>query len=355
MYAVIMAGGQGARFWPLSREQRPKQFLRLFGKRTLLQETAARLVPVLGWEGIFVVCGRSHADTVREQLPELAPEQVIIEPVGRNTAPCIGLAALYLQERFPGQVMAVLPADHLIQEVEEFQSLLKVAEQLAIREWLVTFGIRPTFPATGYGYLQRGEQIGQWDGRTAYRVERFVEKPGLEKAQEYLRSSNHDWNSGMFFWTAKAILAEIQSRLPDLHSGLNRIRESGFKDETVSEVFPRLPSISIDYGVMEKALRVASLPCSLGWSDVGSWRTLFDLWEGDQDGIASNRPSIAVDSRNVLVCSHGDSERLTALLGVEDLIVVDTPDALLICSPKHSQKVRKIVSELKIRGRSELL
>ncbi len=354
MYAVIMAGGQGARFWPLSRKQHPKQFLRLFGKHTLLHETAKRLVPVLGWEGIYVVCGRNHADMVREQLPKLAPDQVIIEPVGRNTAPCIGLAALYLKERFAGQVMAVLPADHLIQDVEEFHRLLRVAEQLAIRDWLVTLGIRPTYPATGYGYLQRGEQIGQWHGRTAYRVERFVEKPQLDKAQEYLRSSIHDWNSGMFFWTAEAILAEIQCRLPDLYSGLKRIGESGFKDETVSHVFPRLPSISIDYGVMENALRVAALPCSLGWSDVGSWRTLFDLWEGDEDGIASNKPSLAVESRNVLVCSQND-ERLTALLGVEDLIVVDTPDALLICSPSHSEKVRKIVSELKKRGLSKLL
>lgn len=355
MYAVIMAGGQGERFWPLSRENRPKQFLRLFGQRTLLQETANRLLPLLGWEKIFVVCGRHHAETVREQLPDLAPEQVIIEPVGRNTAPCIGLAALYLKERFPGQAMAVLPADHLIQDVAEFHRVLKVAGQLAERDWLVTFGIRPTYPATGYGYLQRGDRIGQLDGRTVYRVERFIEKPGLDKAQEYLRGRNYDWNSGMFFWTAEAVLREIQSRLPDLYTGLGRIGESDFQQETVSEVFPRLPSISIDYGIMEKALRVAAIPCSFGWSDVGSWRTLFDLWEGDEHGIASNHPSVAVDSSNVLVCRQGDSDRLTALLGVKDLIVVDTPDALLICTPQHSEEVRRIVSELKVKGRSELL
>lgn len=351
MKAVIMAGGQGTRFWPVSREDLPKQFLPLCGERSLIQETMARLKPLFSQEDVFVVCGSRYAKQVRAQLPELSEDQIIIEPAARNTAPCVGLAAVYLRRRYPGEVMAVFPSDHVIQEGAEFERVLKAAAQLALNEWLVTFGIEPSYPATGYGYLRRGKKIGESSQHPAYRVMRFTEKPSAAKAKRLLRSDDYYWNSGMFVWLIDAILGEIETHLPELHGALQEIEQCWDRRERVQEIFSGVTKISIDFGVMERARKVAMLPCRLGWNDVGNWKALEKLRLSDQQGLIANGRYVAIDSGNsVLYTSNG---KMVALVGVGDLVVVETPDALLVCDRNRTEEVRQVVERLKERGWKE--
>ena len=350
MKAVIMAGGQGTRFWPLSRQSRPKQFLSITGSRTLLQDTVERLKPLLTKEDIYVVCGRAYLEQVQAQLPELQEDQIIVEPAGRNTAACVGLAALYLKSRFQEEkeIMAMLPSDHLIQDVEEFHQVLQAGAKLAQSNWLVTFGIQPSHPATGYGYLQLGTPLGDFHGRTAYRIRRFVEKPDQERAERFLDAGEYFWNSGMFLWSIEAILMEIRNQMPILHRALLEIEESWNDKERLLEIFSALDNLSIDVGVMEKAPKVATVPCHLGWSDVGNWKALEDVWGRDAQGVAANSTYVTVDSRNCLV--YASKDKLVALVGVEGLVVVETPDALLICARERTEDVKQVVEELKERG-----
>lgn len=350
MKAVIMAGGRGTRFWPLSREGRPKQFIPLFTDSSLLQETVRRLTPRLSMEDVFIACGERYVDLVRRQLPDLPRDQIIVEPVGRNTAPCAGLAALVLRRRFGDETVALLPSDHRINRIDEFLRALDAAEQLTQDGWLVTFGIRPTFPATGYGYLKRGSPLDEAAGFPVFSVDRFVEKPELDKAREFLRQGSYDWNSGMFVFKASRLLEEIGRHMPELDRVLGRIESEGCSRESIERHFPSLPSESIDFGVMERAARVAVVPCNLGWSDVGGWRALYSLLDKDGDEIASNRPTLGLDCKRVLVFGE-DREKLTAMLGIEDLIVIDTRDALLICPMERSEEVKRLVEELRQGGK----
>jgi len=343
-----MAGGQGTRFWPLSVEHMPKQFLRIVGERSLLQETVSRLQPLLNIEDIFVVSSQPYVAEVRKQLPELEEQQIIVEPAARNTAPCIGLAAVYLNRIGLDDSMVVLPADHVIRDVREFHGVLKSAEELAGQDWLITFGIQPTFPSTGYGYIKRGEDLGRFHGRRAYRVERFLEKPGRVVAKQLLEVGGHYWNSGMFVWKTDSILNEIGRTMPVLHAGLLEIQEAWEDRERVSKVFSRFEKISIDYGVMERAERVATVPCSLGWSDVGNWNALKEFFPMDPDGISSNCVVEPIDSRDSVV--FADDSRLVALIGIKDLVVVDTPNALLVCPKDRTEDVKQIVDRLRKRG-----
>lgn len=352
MKAVIMAGGKGTRFWPLSVESNPKQFLNISGNGTMLQETVDRLLPLVGIEDVYVVCSAPYLDLVQRQLPELSDEQLIIEPAARNTAPCIGLAAHYLQERFPNETMVVLPADHVIQDREAFHSVLKAAESMAAEGWLVTFGMEPDFPSTGYGYLEMGEPLGGFGSHTGFRVARFIEKPVLEKAQQFLRDQRYLWNSGMFVWRTDTILEEMRLHMPDLFSGLSEIATVD-DDQKALEIFSRLEKTSIDFGIMERTEKAAMIPCSIGWDDVGSWGALKRIRTPDLEGNWVEGLVEAVDSTNSVV--FGGGSKLVALVGVEDLVVVDTEDVLLVCSGKATEDVKRLVDRLKQKKLSRFL
>jgi mannose-1-phosphate guanylyltransferase len=356
MYAVIMAGGRGARFWPRSREKAPKHLLDIVSDKTIIRETVDRIHPMIPPEKVLVVTGESHAGELIRQLPEIPRENIIIEPVGRNTAPCIGLAALHIQRKAPDAVMLVLPSDHLIRDEFRFRKVLNAAAIAAQRgDYLVTVGIRPTGPETGYGYIEQGCEQEAIDGEGVYEVRSVREKPDLAQAQALLAQGGFSWNSGMFIWRVSAILKAIEQWLPDLYDGLQRIDSAlGTAREAavVADVYRQTRSVSIDYGVMEKAHNTVVLPGDFGWSDVGSWDALWEVSLRNEQGNAVRGETLAIDSRNCLVHSPG---KTVALVGVEDLIIVETDDALLICKRGRSQDVRKVVDRLETEHQHELL
>jgi mannose-1-phosphate guanylyltransferase len=358
MYIVILAGGSGTRFWPLSRKKTPKQLMSVFGGRSMLQRTVERVLP-LNPERVLVVTNQLQAEESRKQLAYLKSDRVSVveEPLACNTAPAIGLAATIIEREDPTAVMAVLPADHYIQDQETFRETLRKAEAAAAHWGLVTLGIVPARPETGYGYIEADS------GKVAdgiFPVRRFVEKPCREKALEFIESGNFYWNSGMFVWRADVILDRIRTHMPDLSGALATLKVPARMDHLsdmksqIADIYGRIKPESIDYGVMEKTEGVVVIPSSFGWSDVGSWNALPELIEADVEGnisIGSGRV-VSLDSRGCLV-SGGD--RLIALLGVHDLVVVDTGDALLICPRDRAQDVKKVTAELETRGLKEYL
>ncbi|HNT66746.1 MAG TPA: sugar phosphate nucleotidyltransferase [bacterium] len=346
-HAVIMAGGFGSRFWPRSRKSIPKQFLQLIGNETLIQSSQSRIRHLLPVDRIWVVASRAHRDLLLQQLPDLPVENIIFEPTARNTAPCIGLAALHIYHRDPEAVMVVMPSDHLISDCKKFTRLLQQAVGLVHenRQALVTLGIQPSYPATGYGYIQRGEKL---DNRcdNAFRVRAFAEKPNAEVARQFYHSGEFLWNSGIFTWYAETILNYIAELMPDLYAGLLEIRQSldsGQKDQVVEQVYNRLNGQSIDYGVMENASQVLVVEGDFGWSDLGGWEETYNLSAKDENNNAGSATLIAKDSRGNLI----EAEKLVALIGVEDLVVVDTPDILLICNRSRAQEVKWVVEKLR--------
>jgi mannose-1-phosphate guanylyltransferase len=347
VHAVIMAGGSGTRFWPASRRDRPKQFLPLGGDRSLLEVTIDRLAPLVPIERVWVVTGAHLVERVRECVPALAPDHILAEPVGRNTAPCIGWAASRIARDDPAALLAVMPSDHVVTEPAALREAMQIALTAARGGELVTMGIRPTRPETGFGYLEMGEAVEP----SVHRARRFVEKPDLERAAEFLRSGNHLWNAGMFFFRADAILERIRDDLPELADALRAFDEAaarGEEDRAVSERFASLPNVSIDHGVMEKAPRVLVVPVSCGWSDVGSWQAAWELAPHDAHENALSSDSIAIDTSGCYVMAP--KEKVVALVGVSDLVIVDTADALLILPRDRAQDVRAVVEALKARG-----
>lgn len=358
-YAVIMAGGGGTRLWPLSRRSHPKQMLRLDGKRSLFRIAVDRLADTFPPERILVVTVAEQAAALQAQVPEIPVENFLLEPMPRGTASVVGLAAVALRQRDPQAIMAVLTADHFIQNTSLFSRLLAAALEAAQAGFLMTLGIEPTYPATGYGYIQCGEKVWEGDNLPAYHVVRFKEKPGETQAKEMLASGDHAWNSGMFFWRVDQILSEFERQMPDLYAALLRIEEnwgSPQRQTTLQSEWQGIKSETIDYGIMEHALQVAVLPAAgLGWNDVGSWDSLFDVLKADEHGnIAMGGREIALSTRGTLICTDRP-DRLVVTIGVEDLVVVDTPDALLICRKEEAQRVREVVKRLKETGEDKYL
>jgi mannose-1-phosphate guanylyltransferase len=360
IYPVVMAGGSGTRFWPLSRRTRPKQFLPLAGDAPLLAATVGRLPPLARPQRTYVVCGPQHAAAARRMVPQLPHDNFIVEPCARNTAPCVGLAALHVAARDPKGVIAMLPADHHIARPEAFRDALAAAAQLAEAGAIATIGIQPSRPETGYGYLKVGARVAaRTRGKKRFhphKVERFVEKPDVVTAARYLADGSYLWNSGIFVFRADVILEEIRRAMPVLGELLEVIQRSlrtPAYARTLKRVFPECPSISIDYGVMEKSQRIAVVPADFGWSDVGSFAALSDVRETDHVGNVSEGDALVIDGRNNVVLAGKD--RPVAVIGLDDVIVVDAGDAILVCRRDRAQDVRKAVEELSRQGREELL
>jgi mannose-1-phosphate guanylyltransferase len=351
-YAVIMAGGGGTRLWPVSRKDRPKQLLPLIGEETLFQSTVERLENLFPPERILVVTVDDQAREMLQQAPSIPHENYILEPAPRGTASVVGLAAAILQKRDPDASMAILPSDHFIRNQDLFHYLLRAAFEVAENGYLVTLGITPTHPSTAYGYIQQGQPLSGGYKYPAYEVKSFVEKPDEEVAQKLLRSGNHSWNSGMFIWRADVILKEINKQMPALNEALKEISDAWgtpTQNKVLKDCWHDLKIKTVDYGIMEKAEHVAVLPAGgLGWSDVGSWQSLFEVLLPDMNGnIATNNNShLAHQTNNTLV--YGSSnERLIVTIGVDNMIIVDTDDILLVCKSDQSQSVRDIVEHLK--------
>lgn len=356
MYTLILAGGTGTRLWPRSRKQMPKQLLDIVAKNTMLQETFTRISPLIPPDKIFVVTNDTYASIVRKQIPVLPPENVINEPSGHGTAPCIGLSALYLKRRNPEEVMASLHADHLIDDEPGFREALQAAEQVAKEGYLVTLGIEPSGPETGYGYIQRGDLFAKVNNFKVYHVQKFTEKPDSETAKNFVESGLYYWNSGIFLWKVSTILKEIEKHLPNLYAKLMLIDKAiGTEDErrVLEEVWETVEGISIDVGVMEKADQVLVIPVDVGWSDVGSWATLADILPRDsQDNVVVGGKHIGVDTTGSLL--YG-TERLIATVGLKDMIVVDTEDVVLVCPKNRAQDVKDLVDKLRAIHEDEYL
>ena len=350
IYAVIMAGGKGVRLWPQSREHKPKQLWELLNGRSMLQDAVDRVVPLIEPQHVLVITGEPFYCQIRDQLSQIPSRHIILEPMGRSTAPCVGLAALYIND--PDACMVVLPSDHVIRNNQEFQRALQIAVDMASQgENLVTFGIKPTRPDTGFGYIQRGEAVQP----EVYKVLQFTEKPDLATAERFMVSGQYYWNSGMFVWKVSTLMTMIERYLPKLYQGLLTIRSamgSLEEQDVITAVFNEFDPISIDYGIMENAENTYVVPGDFGWNDVGSWAALADVGEADQDGNSCRGQVVTLDSYGNIVY---DSDGLTALIGVKDLIVVRVRDAVLVCPKDRAQQVRELVDKLETQGMTAYL
>jgi mannose-1-phosphate guanylyltransferase len=355
---VIMAGGCGERLWPRSRGQCPKQLLNLIGERSLLQQSVERIRSLTDDDRIYVVTNIDYAEQVREQLLMLPKENILVEPEGRNTAPCVGLAALYIQNRFPEEdpVAVFLPSDNLVHNPKEMRNAILAGVRYTQQaDTGVIFGMWPTRPETGYGYIRLGEKLGERDGTVFHEVKSFKEKPDGITALKYLESKEFLWNAGIFVWKVNKLWKEIKTYLPELALGLEKLRPClGTEAEFVklAEIYPTLPSISVDYGILEKSRDLAVVPTDFGWDDLGNWSSLGRYFPQDRDGNMVRGCFTGVETKNCIVDSP---QKMVAALGVSELIIVETDDVLLVCSKEKAQEVRKIVEKLRGEKREELL
>lgn len=350
IYGVIMAGGGGTRFWPLSRKAKPKQFLNLSGKDTMVMDTIKRLCRVADKEDIFVVTGEGFVASTAEETKEiLRADHILGEPAARNTAACIGYAAMEIVKKYGDGVMCVAASDHFIKDEEEYERVMRMAASLADeKDALVTIGIKPTFPSTGYGYI-RSNRNAEADYSE---VEEFVEKPNLETAKEYLASGQYAWNSGMFVWKASVILGYFERLLPDIYECLVKIGDVMGTDrekQVIQEVYPAIPKISVDYGIMERAKGVLMVEGDFGWNDVGSFDALEEIYEKDENGNVVLANGCLLDTNGCIL--YGDGEKLIATLGVEDLVIAQTKDIILVCDKKRAQDIKLIPEELANTGK----
>jgi mannose-1-phosphate guanylyltransferase len=359
IYALIIAGGVGARFWPRSREHSPKQLLEIIGSGTMIQNTVYRLDPIVPKENILVVTGSEQAEEVRRQLPLIPAENILVEPFGRNTAPAIALGAQILHKRVGEAMMVVLPADHLVHDITAFQETLRNAIAVADESrGFVTIGVTPTHPETGYGYIQfhKDEQDRPYAAHQGYSVVTFAEKPNLETAQRFLESGDFVWNSGMFIWRVSTILNGIVDHLPELADELEKLESAIDTVDfpmALERAYSEMRPISIDYGIMEKATNRYLIPADFGWNDLGSWDEVARLFPKDENDNAYTKNVFLRDVRNCHVSSTGN--RIAAAIGVEDLIIIDTSDAVLVCHKDRSQEVKEIVDYLRKKGLTQYL
>jgi mannose-1-phosphate guanylyltransferase len=360
--AVLLAGGRGTRFWPRSRTRLPKQLLNITGEATMLRETAARLAPLFPAKNLWAVTNIEQAAAVRRELPGVPASHVIAEPLGRNTAAAIGLAAFHLANRHGDALMAVLPADSYIADVPRYRKLVRAALELASSPGnLVVMGIPPTRPETGYGYIERGAEAARPQGEIAFAVKRFTEKPEPVVAQKYVAAGSYLWNAGMFFWRVSTFLENLKLYLPDTHEALQKLTKTIGKrgyDAALRRIYPKLENISVDYAVMERATleraqqRVFVIPAKVGWSDIGSWAAVYELLAPKLDANVSAGPFVALDATGNFFWSP---TKLVAAVGVRDLVLVDTPDAILLCPRDRAQDVGKIVKWIEEQKLRKLL
>jgi len=352
-YGVIMAGGGGTRFWPLSRRQKPKQFLNLSGKDIMVNETFDRLKGLINPKDVFVVTGEKYGDMTFDSMKgRVSKDHILREPAARNTAACIGYAAMEIVTKYEDGVMCVLASDHFIKDEDTYRSVMNKAIKIAEEtEGLVTIGIKPTFPSTGYGYIKSSPI----EGASYNRVEEFVEKPDRDTAIAYLKDGGFAWNSGMFVWKASVILKYFEKLLPDIYECLLKIKEAMNtleESKVIEEIYPTIPKISVDYGIMERADNVYMLEGDFGWNDIGSFDTLPVLLKGDENGNVSHGKSVLIDTRD---CVTYSKDRLIAAIGVSDLVIVESDDCMFVCPKDRVQEVKKIVETLEDKGLTEYL
>jgi mannose-1-phosphate guanylyltransferase len=358
LYGIVMAGGVGSRLWPRSRASTPKQFLDLLGPHSMLQETVDRIEPLIPLARLLVVVGEEHVKTVETQVAGLPADNILVEPEPRGTAPCIGLAAVAVEQRDPEAIMAVFPADHRIADAAGFRRAVAAAAEIAQDRYLVTLGITPDRPHTGYGYIQRGAPLPEVNGLAAFHVERFTEKPDAATAEHFVESGEYYWNGGIFIWQAVTILKEMDRLLPRLYVQLEAMADAWdrpWRREALEAAYEQVPHTTIDYGIMEKAERIAVVPVSVGWDDVGNWATLSQLLDADErDNIVhGDGHSLLLDTADTYV--YTSAGRLVAAVGLEGFVVIDTSDAVLVCPKERTQEVRDIVEQLPKHGLQKYL
>ncbi len=350
-YAVIMAGGTGTRFWPESREALPKQLLRIAGDKTLIERTVERIAPLAPVERLVIVTGDVIAAKMAAAVPDLPPENLLSEPLRRNTAPCVTLAAKILHDRDPEAVVAVLAADHLIRDEDLFRRIMQAAMEVAAREdVLITLGITPTYAETGYGYIQMGEACGEQNDAPYHRVQAFFEKPDQETAQRYLDDGRFLWNSGMFIFRADTLLRAAEQHMPEMYALINRVdgaRDGAEIKRRIDEIYPQLEAVSLDKGIMEKADNLLVFAADIGWSDVGSWTSMRDFIVPDEAGNIAQGHNVCLEASNNTIYAR---QGLVVAIGVDDLIIVHTPDATLVARHDDAQAIKKIFDELEKRG-----
>lgn len=356
LHAVIMAGGSGTRFWPESRRNRPKQFLTMTGNRTLIQQAVDRCQPLIPAERVWIATGAGYVGQTAEQVPEISSRHVLAEPCGRNTAPCIGLAAIHLLKEDPEAVVLVTPADHVISPPETFRTAVEHAAKIIEKQpqASVLIGVVPTFPSTGYGYIERGEPL--IDAGGAFQVKSFREKPNRETAQQFLASGHYFWNSGIFLWKARHIMEMLQEFQPEIYRRLQKLSAALDTPQwpaALAAEFPQMPSISIDFGVLEKARDVVVLPAPFEWDDVGSWLALVRLLGSNDDGNTVDGTHRGLETRDCII--RGPKDHVIATIGVEGLVIVHTPEATLVARRDDENGLRKLVALLQERGDERFL
>jgi mannose-1-phosphate guanylyltransferase/mannose-6-phosphate isomerase len=347
VYAILLAGGTGTRLWPVSRELYPKQLVKFIGRDSFVQSTIKRLTPLLDLQNVRVICGHKHYHEIARHMEDIgvaAQGKIIQEPSGRNTAPAILLAAFHLRRVAPNSILCIFPADHVIADIKAFHRILRAAIKLAAKEYIVTFGIKPHYPETGYGYIEGGVAVS----RKAFRVKRFVEKPDRKTAEKYIQAGNFFWNSGMFAFKCSLILEEFKAHQPQLLAMMEEIFSTRHPLE--KEAYDRLEDISIDYAIMEKTDKCVVVPSDFGWSDIGSWKALYDFLKKDAQHNVIDGDVIAQDTRNCFIMGH---DRLIATNRLRNMVVVETQDSIFISDLEHSRDVKSIVSRLKDEGRKE--